>query len=116
MKWLIKQDTGPKMKRILQVFSRDRLLRYSAYNMALDECMHAMRRRDTVINNELKTHINKAVRADFKAGREYWWSFRGKAGVLSSIFYDDFLKVNNQPMGMDTYNEMVLLLVAWYNK
>lgn len=96
--------------------SRNRLLRYSAYQEALDECMHALRRRDTVANNELKTHISKTVRADFKAERDYWLSFRGKAGILSSIFYDDFLKANNQPQGLDTYNQMVLLLMAWYGR
>ncbi|MDB4924596.1 DUF3810 domain-containing protein [Mucilaginibacter sp.] len=96
--------------------SHDRLLRYSAYQAALDECMHALRRRDTVVNNELKTHISAAVRNDFKAQRAYWLSFRGRVGILSSIFYDDYLKANNQPHGLDTYNQMVLLLMAWYSK
>lgn len=96
--------------------STDRLLRYSAYQAALDECMRALRRRDTVANNQLKTHLSKAVRADFRAERAYWLSFRSKAGILSSIFYDDYLKANNQPHGMDTYNQMVLLLMAWYTR
>ncbi len=96
--------------------SRDRLLRYSAYQAALDECMHALRRRDTTANNELKKLISKDVRSDFKTGRAYWLSFRGKAGILSSIFYDDYLKANNQPHGLNTYNQMVLLLMAWYGK
>jgi hypothetical protein len=96
--------------------SRDRLLRYSAYHLALDECMRALRHRDTLANNELKTHLSKSVRNDFKAERAYWLSFRGKAGILSSIFYDDFLKANNQPQGLNTYNQMVLLLMAWYGK
>jgi len=101
---------------LVGINSNDRLLRYSAYQVALDECMHALRRRDTVANNELKTHISKAVRADLKAQRAYWQAFRGKIGIISSIFYDDYLKANNQPHGMDTYNEMVLLLMAWYNR
>jgi hypothetical protein len=96
--------------------SNDRLLRYSAYQVALDECMHALRRRDTVANNELKTHISKTVRNDLKVQRAYWQGFRGKVGVISSIFYDDYLKANNQPHGMDTYNQMVLLLMVWYAK
>jgi hypothetical protein len=96
--------------------SHDRLLRYSAYQMAMSECMHALRRRDTIASNELKTHISKAVKADVKAQRLYWMAFRGKVGLLSSIFYDDYLKANNQPHGMDTYNQMVLLLMAWYTK
>jgi len=96
------------------VGSRDRLLRYSAYQLALGECMFAMRRRDTLVSNELKIRISPKVRHDFIAERRYWLSFRGKAGMLSGVFYNDFLKANNQPMGMDTYNQMVLLLVNWY--
>lgn len=96
--------------------SHDRLLRYSAYQEALDECMHALRRRDTVANNELKTYISPAVNHDIRAQRAYWFSFHGKAGILSSIFYDDYLKANNQPQGLNTYNQMVLLLMAWYSK
>jgi hypothetical protein len=96
--------------------SHDRLLRYSAYQMAMTECMRALRRRDTIASNELKTHISKVVKADVKAQRMYWMAFRSKIGLLSSVFYDDYLKANNQPHGMDTYNQMVLLLMAWYTK
>jgi hypothetical protein len=96
--------------------SNDRLLRYSAYQMGVNECMHALRYRDTVLNNELKTHISATVRGDFKAERSYWLAYRGKLEVLSSIFYNNFLKVNNQPHGLDTYNQMVLLVMAWYPK
>jgi len=35
---------------------------------------------------------------------------------LSSLFYDDFLKVNNQPQGLNTYNQMVRLVMGWYKK
>ncbi|MGF7082546.1 DUF3810 domain-containing protein [Mucilaginibacter sp. UYCu711] len=96
--------------------SHDRLLRYSVYQMAMSECMHALRRRDTVASNELKTHISAAVRADVRGQHAYWMAFRSKIGLLSSVFYDDYLKANNQPHGMDTYNQMVLLLMAWYTK
>ncbi len=91
-----------------------RLQRYSAYHYAVDECMHALRRRDTTSYKELKKCISPKVRHDFFTERRYWLSFHGKAGMMSSILYDDFLKANNQPQGMETYNQMVLLLMAWY--
>jgi len=93
--------------------SKDRLLRYSAWQMAMDECMHALRYRDTAENNRLKKLIAPIVRYDLRKQRRYWLSFHGKLGRMSGAFYDDFLKVNNQPHGLDTYNQMVLLLVAW---
>jgi hypothetical protein len=98
------------------VGSDDRLLRYSAYQAALDECMYALRRRDSTASNEMKPYISPSVRADLRAQRAYWMKFRGSLGVISSVFYDDYLKANNQPQGMRTYNQMVLLLMAWYTK
>lgn len=98
------------------VHSNDRLLKYSVYQMALGECMWAMRRRDTTISNDLRLRISPKVRHDFITERRYWMSFQGKANQISGMFYDDFLKANNQPMGMGTYNQMVLLLVNWYKR
>jgi hypothetical protein len=96
--------------------SNDRLLRYSSYQTALDECMFALRQRDSLASNELKPYISKDVRADLRAERAYWARYRSKLGMLSSVFYDDYLKANNQPQGMRTYNQMVLLLMAWYTQ
>jgi hypothetical protein len=95
------------------IYSKDRLLRYSAYQLALNECMHALRYRDTATNNTLKKYISPLVRNDFREERKYWLAFRGHVGAMSSIFYDGFLKANNQPHGLETYNQMVLLVVAW---
>lgn len=98
------------------ISSRDRLLRYSAYYEGTAEFMHAISRRDTVMFKQLKTRISKPVLADFKTDRLYWKSFEGKAGTLSGIFYDHFLKANNQPHGIQTYNRMIRLAMAWYWK
>ena len=94
--------------------SQDRLLRYSAFNNAVNECMHALRRRDTLAFKELRKSISPQVRHDFYRERFYWLSFHGKATLLSGYLYDDFLKANNQPQGLRTYNQMVLLLMNWY--
>lgn len=101
---------------IAGIGSDDRLLRYSAYHLAVDEFMHALRYRDTAVNNQLKPRVSEAVRNDFKAERKYWLSYQSRAGLLSSIFYDKFLKANNQPHGMGTYNRMVMLVMALYKR
>ena len=92
----------------------DRLLRYSAYNLAVNEFMHTVRYTDTVMFKQLKQRISPAVRADFKTERLYWLSYQNKINTVTSIFYDSFLKANNQPQGLETYNRMVLLVMAMY--
>jgi hypothetical protein len=87
--------------------SNDKLLRYSAYHLAVDEFMHALYYRDSLANKQLKPRVSKAVHQDFVAERAYWRAHQ-------NIFYDRFLKVNNQPHGLGTYNRMVLLVMALY--
>jgi hypothetical protein len=98
------------------VGSHDRLLRYSAYHLAVDEFMHALYYRDSLANKQLKPRVSRAVHQDFVTERVYWMSYQNKAEILTSIFYDRFLKVNNQPQGLGTYNRMVLLVMAKYGK
>jgi hypothetical protein len=99
---------------IIGIKSKDRLLRYSAYHLAVDEFMHTLRRRDTTAHKELKAMISKQVHQDFVIERNYWITYENKLSAISSIFYDNFLKANNQPQGLATYNRMVLLVMAKY--
>jgi len=94
--------------------SPDRLLRYSAYYMAVQEFMHQVYRRDTVVYHQLKANLSPAVKNDMKADREYWEYYQNQLGYLSGLFYDRFLKINNQPEGLRTYNRMINLTMAYY--
>lgn len=94
--------------------SKDKLLRYSAYHLAVDEFMHSLFFRDSLAFKQLKVKISPAVKKDFLEDRKYWLSFNSKLNSITGIFYDKYLKVNNQPQGLKTYNRMVLLLMARY--
>jgi hypothetical protein len=98
------------------VNSKDKLQQYSAYHLAVDEFMHALYFRDSLANKALKPRVSVAVHNDFKAERKYWLSYQNKAEIITSIFYDKFLKANNQPQGIKTYNRMVQLVMALYLK
>ncbi|MDO3624834.1 DUF3810 domain-containing protein [Mucilaginibacter sp. BT774] len=96
--------------------SKDRLLRYSAYYVGVQEFMFALRRQDSLARKELRKNISPDVLNDFKTERAFWLSYESKLGALSSVFYDDFLKANNQPQGLNTYNQMVRLVMGWYKR
>lgn len=96
--------------------SKDKLLRYSAYHLAVAEFMSTMYYRDSLARKELKKRLSPAVLNDFKEEHLYWLSYQNKLNVITGIFYDNFLKANNQPEGIDTYNRMVLLVMALYKK
>lgn len=101
---------------VASVASHDRLTRYSAYYNGMEEFMFTVYRKDSLDYKQLKTHISPLVKADRIAERAYWKSFEGKAGIFSSILYDQYLKSNNQPQGLKTYNRMIRLVMAWYCK
>ncbi|MEN0052257.1 MAG: DUF3810 domain-containing protein [Mucilaginibacter sp.] len=96
----------------VSINSSNRLLRYSAYHLAVSEFMYSLGRRDTVAYKALKATISKEVRHDYAIERNYWLLYQNKLSAISSVFYDNFLKANNQPQGLDTYNRMVLLVMA----
>jgi len=96
--------------------SADRLLRYSAYYMAMQEFMHQVYRRDTIVYRQLKAKLLPAVSNDIKEENEYWERYQNQLGYLSGMFYDRFLKINNQPEGLRTYNRMINLTVSYYDK
>ncbi|RKR83901.1 uncharacterized protein DUF3810 [Mucilaginibacter gracilis] len=96
--------------------SHNRLLRYSAYYSGMEEFMLTVFLKDSLSYKKLKTNISPQVRSDRKHDRLYWKSFEGKAGIFGSILYDNYLKSNNQPQGLKTYNRMIRLVMAWYCK
>ena len=98
------------------IHSGNNFFKYSAYQLAVGEFMHTLYQRDSVANKALKLKISAAVHRDFKYERDYWMYYENKAGVLTGIFYNGFLKANNQPRGLDTYNDMVLLIMGLYKK
>ncbi len=96
--------------------SADELTRYSAYYLAMQEFMRQVRRRDTVMFNQLKKQISQPVKNDLKTDRLYWEHYENQISVVTGLFYDNFLKANNQPQGLLTYNRMIYLTMAYYRK
>jgi len=92
------------------------MLRYSAYYLAAQEFMFETGRLDTIVFQTLKSRISEPFLADLKRERAYWEEYRGITRRFSSIFYDNYLKANNQPEGMKSYNRMIILTMAHYKK
>lgn len=93
-----------------------RALRYSAYYEGIGEFMRYLRRRDTLAHKQLRLRLSPRVLQDFKTDSAYWSRYQGGANMISGILYDGFLKANNQPHGLQTYNRMIRLTMAWYRR
>jgi len=111
-----REDEANFVGYLAGIHSSDRLLKYSAYYEGATEFLHYLRRRDTVAHHQLKALLNAAVRQDLKTDSAYWEGYAGQIGLISGRFYDSFLKANNQPAGLRTYNRMIRLTMAWYRR
>ncbi|QJD95124.1 DUF3810 domain-containing protein [Mucilaginibacter robiniae] len=96
--------------------SHNRALCYSAYYLAADEFLYHIRRRDSVAYYQLKQRLSVQVRQDMRTDSLYWTSYAGKLDKITAVFYNQFLKANNQPEGLRTYNRMIRLTMAYYQQ
>ena len=96
--------------------SRDRLARYSAYYLAVQEFMKETARLDTVMFRTLKSKISGHFMSDLKHEKAFWEQYRGTLRRFSGMFYDQYLKANKQPEGLQSYNRMLILTMAYYKK
>jgi hypothetical protein len=98
------------------VNSNDRLLRYSAYHEAVGEFMLDLMIRDSVLHKQVRACVSPQLHHDFVVERMYWRQYESQVETISSLFYDNFLKANNQPQGLMTYNRMIRLVISWYDE
>jgi len=107
------EDEANLVGFILCVDSQDTLFRYSAYYNALFMLMreiyvHYPGRYAAFVNM-----ISPAVKADMQREYQYWHRFAGPINDAQTLFYDQYLQLNNQPEGINRYNRMTKLLIAW---
>lgn len=90
--------------------------RYSAYYDAYTYAIHELAHYDTTRFKELRETVHAQFKKDYRAYLEYVYKSRNIVEPLMSQFYDSYLKMNNQPKGKATYNEVVAWLIAYMKK
>ena len=90
--------------------------RYSAYWDVYTYAIRELRRYDTTGFKELRKTVHPQFKKDYQAYLDYLYENRNIVEPLMSEFYDSYLKMNNQPKGKATYNEVVAWLIAYMKK
>lgn len=85
---------------------------YDAYTYAISELAHY----DTTMFKALRKTVHPQFKKDYRAYLQYIYKSRNVVEPLVSNFYDGYLKMNNQPKGKATYNEVVAWLIAYMKK
>lgn len=101
---------------MVTINSRDRLLRYSGLSYALKHCLNDLYFRDKAMREALISDLNPGVVKNFKKLSLFWSKYDSPFEPVMKVIYGHFLKANNQPKGIKTYNYVVALLVNYYQK
>jgi hypothetical protein len=96
--------------------SSDSAFLYSLYFDLYSYCMRDLLRRDTVVGNSLKKELLPGVKKDFLELKNFYEKYSNPFEPLITKAYGEYLKANQQPVGMMTYNEVVGMIIAYTKK
>lgn len=95
--------------------NKDLYFQYSAYAMALRYCLRNIEIRDEKRLKPFLAKINKGVLENYDESEAFWEQYETPVETGFKIFYDNFLKMNQQKDGLESYSKFLDLLVNYYN-
>lgn len=98
------------------VKNEDLFFQYSAYGNALRYCMNGIAMKDEAKFDYFKSKINPGILANYKESEMFWNQYDTFIDKGFHAFYDQFLKMNQQQDGLESYSKFVDLLINYYSK
>ena len=93
--------------------SDDLYFNYSGYLSALRYSVAAIRFKDSMASKAIVQKIPTGILKNIQETEDFWQSYQNKAEPFFKLFYDNYLKANQQKDGLQSYSNMVNLLVAY---
>lgn len=87
---------------------------YSGYLSGWVYCMNALYRADYEAWQQVRVLLDKAAEPDLSANNAFWDRYEGTISRTADRINDTYLKANGQADGVQSYNRMVDLIVAYY--
>ena len=94
---------------------KDPYFRYAAYTFALRYCLKDLYKRDKTIFEVLTNEIHSGITKDFRNREKHWAQFENPLKPIFKRVYGGFLKANQQTQGIESYNQVVALVVNYMN-
>lgn len=98
------------------VRSADTLFHYSAYFDLFNYANTELFLKDSVAANNNYKMLSPAVKNDVEELRQYWRKSDNAFEPYIKIFYDHYLKANQQAEGVKSYNDVTGWLIAYSKK
>jgi len=89
---------------------------YSGYSIALRYCLGNWQVRNEKILDQLLKTVHPGILKNYKESQDFWEEYETPIETGFHIFYDRFLKMNQQKDGIDSYSKFVNLMVNYYKQ
>ena len=99
---------------LASVKNKDLYYQYSGYSFALRYCLGIWQVKNEKIFQLLKKQTHIGILKNYQESQDFWKQYQTPIETGFEIFYDNFLKTNNQKDGMDSYSKFVDLMVNYY--
>ena len=88
--------------------------KYSGYSFALRYCLHNWEIRNPKVLKQLLKTIHPGILKNYQESEDFWRKYETFIETGFKIFYDNFLKFNQQKDGLESYSKFVNLMVNYY--
>lgn len=94
--------------------NKDLYFQYAGYSYALKYCLRNWEIRDEKILEKLKKKIRPGILKNYDESEAFWIKYNTPIEDGFKVFYDNFLKLNKQEEGLESYSKFVNLMVGYY--
>lgn len=98
------------------VASKDEYFHYSAYFDLFKYANGELFMRDSAAARANYRLLDTLVKKDMRTYRDFLLANRNAVEPIIRLFYGEYLKANNQPKGIETYDDVVAWLIAYQKK
>jgi len=101
---------------LASIRNKDAYFQYSGYSYALKYCLHNWKIRDEKILKQLLPTIHPGILKNYDDAEKFWSQYDTFIEKGFEVFYDNFLKFNQQKDGLESYSKFVDLMVNYYKQ
>jgi hypothetical protein len=96
--------------------SDDPAFRYSVYFEMYLYAARGLYLRDSTLVKKFRDQLGSSVRQDYKELKKFYKKYENPIDPMIGRLYGGYLRANQQPHGITTYDEVVNWLMAYYKK
>ncbi|RED46076.1 DUF3810 domain-containing protein [Seonamhaeicola aphaedonensis] len=99
---------------LASIHNDDIYFKYCGYTFGLRYCLNEIYRRDEALFETTVETVNKGILKNYEEVRLFWEAHENPLEPFFKLFYNSYLKANNQSKGMESYSYVVALLVNYF--